>query len=141
MRQCLVQFRNLLQGGLFPCLEARVGPLSKPAKLLAAVVSAQPLTQGIPARGAQVGRPERDRLRLLIAFFAKAIYNLLTTRQLMERRQSDQQLRRLCGWNSAAELPSEATFSRAFGQFAQQQIPSRIHAALVTEALPGTVSD
>ena len=37
-------------------------------------------------------------------------------------------LRRLCGWESVAEVPSESTVSRAYDQFAQDQIASLVHA-------------
>ena len=133
----IIQFRNLLQGELFPLLETQVGPMSKAARLLAAVVSWEPLAQWIPARRAATGRPPCDRLRLATAFFAKAVYRLTTTRQLLERLQSDEQLRRLCGWNTAAAVPTEATFSRAFAEFAHSGLPSRLHEALVRRSLAG----
>jgi hypothetical protein len=40
-------------------------------------------------------------------------------------------LRRLCGWERPAELCSEATFSRAFAEFARSELPSRLHEALI----------
>ena len=136
-----VQFRNLLQSELFPVLETKLGNLSKPARLLAAIVGWQPLARWIPARRARTGRPACDRLRLATAFFAKAVYKLSTTRHLLERLRSDEQLRRLCGWDTAAEVPTEATFSRAFAEFARQGLPSRIHEALVRHNLEGRCLD
>ena len=44
-------------------------------------------------------------------------------------------LRRLCGWSRAGEVPSEATFSRAFSTFADSALPSRLHEALIDETL------
>jgi hypothetical protein len=38
----------------------------------------------------------------------------------------DKQLRRLCGWERRGELCSEATFSRAFAEFARSELPSRL---------------
>ncbi len=78
-----------------------------------------------------MGRPQEDRRALITAFLAKAIYNFATTRQLLERLQADDQLRRLCGWNSASAVPSESTFSRAFADFSRRRLPERIHEALV----------
>lgn len=127
----IVQFRNLMQGELFPVLETQVGPLSKAAKLLAAVVSMEALARFIPQRRAWTGRPACDRLSLATAFFAKAIYNLTTTRHLRQRLQTDTQLRRLCGWERAEQIPAEATFSRAFAEFAASGLPARVHEALV----------
>ena len=40
-------------------------------------------------------------------------------------------LRQLCGWESAGEIPSEPTFSRAFTDFAQDQLPQQIHEQMV----------
>ncbi len=61
------------------------------------------------------GRPREDRAALARAFIAKAVFDLTTTRALIERLAFDRTLRRLCGWNEVREIPSEATFSRAFG--------------------------
>jgi hypothetical protein len=67
------------------------------------------------------------------AFVAKAVFNFSTTRLLIEMLSADKTLRRLCGWQRAGELPSEATFSRAFAEFASSALPSRLHAALIQE--------
>ena len=40
-------------------------------------------------------------------------------------------MRQLCGWESAGEIPSEPTFSRAFAAFAQDQLPQQIHEHMV----------
>jgi hypothetical protein len=49
---------------------------------------------------------------------------------LIERVEADKTLRRLCGWSRPAEVPSESTFSRAFAEFAESQLPSRVPAIL-----------
>ena len=128
----IAQFSNLLQSELFPLLEAAVGPLGKQAKLLAAVVSLQPLAKWM-IRSSRLGRRPCSRQSLATAFLAKAIYHLPTTRHLIQRLQTDTQLRRLCGWDSAAQVPAEATFSRAFAEFASAGLPAQIHAALVQQ--------
>ena len=133
----LAQFKNVLQRDLFPALEASVGPLSKAAQLLAAIVSLQPLTRWVKRRRAGTGRRPCDRLCLAKAFFAKAAYNLPSTRHLLQRLQTDSQLRRLCGWDRAEQVPTEATFSRAFAEFAAAELPAQIHAALVRETQRG----
>ncbi len=134
----LAQFSNLLQRELFPLLESALGTLSRQAQLLAAVVSAQPLARWI-VRSSHRGRRPCSRQSLATAFFAKAIYNLPTTRHLIQRLQSDTQLRRLCGWDTAAQVPTEATFSRAFAEFAATGLPAQIHAALVHQTQQETV--
>ena len=129
----LSQFKNVLQNELFPVLESAVGPLSKQSRLLAAIVSLQPLTRWVRERRAYTGRRPCDRLCVATAFFAKAVYNLPSTRHLIQRLHSDTQLRRLCGWDGAAQVPTEATFSRAFAEFAAAGLPAQIHAALVKQ--------
>ncbi len=66
---------------------------------------------------------------------AKAVWDLPTTRHLIDRLKVDPTLRRLCGGSRVAEIPSEATFSRAFAEFSQSRLPERMHAALVAETL------
>jgi hypothetical protein len=77
------------------------------------------------------GRPPCDRAALARAFVAKAVIGLPTTSMLIERLKVDKQLRRLCGWERRGELCSEATFSRAFAEFARSELPSRVHEALI----------
>ena len=44
-------------------------------------------------------------------------------------------MRRLCGWTYAGEIPSEATFSRAFAEFSASALPARLHEALIEKTL------
>lgn len=71
------------------------------------------------------GAPERSRWALANAFVAKAVLNLGQTRQLLDRLRVDPVLRRLLGFDARHKLPSEATFSRAFAQFAAAELPQR----------------
>lgn len=130
-RERLLEFSHVLQTVLFDRLELELGPLSGKARLLAAVLSMLPLTRWtVPQRGWR-GRPAKDRHALATAFLAKAIYGLETTRQMIERLRSDRQLRCLCGWNTVQKIPHEATFSRAFAEFTESELPQRLHAALI----------
>ncbi len=81
------------------------------------------------------GRPAKDRVSLAHAFLAKAVSDLSSTRDLIERLEVDEKMRRLCGWSSARAIPSEATFSRAFAEFAESSLPARLHEALVERTL------
>ena len=76
----------------------------------------------LPYFRGQVGRPEEDRAALARAFIAKAVFDVPTTRGLIERLEVDGRLCRLCGWSGAGRLPSEATFSRAFSEFAESRL-------------------
>jgi hypothetical protein len=81
--------------------------------------------------GKRAGAPERSRLALAQAFIAKAVLRLGQTKQLRERLAADSALRRLLGFESNCKLPSEATFSRAFKEFAKTDLPARLHEALI----------
>ena len=81
------------------------------------------------------GCPRKWRLPILLGFIAKAVWNFPTTRALLDRLAHDATLRRLCGWERAGEIPSEATFSRAFAEFAASELPQQIHEVLITEHL------
>jgi hypothetical protein len=52
---------------------------------------------------------------------------------------SAKSLRRILGWERCAQVPSEATFSRAFAEFAQGDLPDKMHAALIERALGGRI--
>ena len=53
------------------------------------------------------------------------------TRALIDVIRHLPALRRLCGWESLGEVPSEATFSRAFDAFARDDRPQQIHEAML----------
>ena len=89
--------------------------------------------------GKRAGPPERSRLALAQAFVAKAVLRLGQTKQLRERLGADGALRRLLGFECRHKLPSEATFSRAFGEFARMGLPERLHEALVRTHLGNTL--
>ncbi|NIA01006.1 IS5/IS1182 family transposase, partial [Massilia sp. CCM 8734] len=82
-----------------------------------------------------IGRPPHVRAWLANAFVAKAVLGITTTVGLVERLTMDKTLRRICGFPPFAKLPSEATFSRAFAQFAEERLVERAYAAMIKEHL------
>ena len=129
---------------LFPTIEADLGPLGERYQLFIAVLELVRVEQHLPCFRTLRGRPQQDRMALARAFIAKAMFQIDTTRALLERLANDRALRCLCGWNSIRTIPSEATFSRAFAGFAEGALPSRLHEALIEntmqEQLVGHVS-
>jgi len=121
-----------LQRQLFPSLEQEIGPLSALDQQFCEVIS---LTQLGRFTGVYEwcgeGRPPCSRLWLAHAFIAKHVYQFPTTGALIDALKTRPTLRRLCGWDSVSEIPSEPTFSRAFGEFAKDQLPQRIHENMV----------
>jgi hypothetical protein len=126
-----MQFAHMLQQELFPVLQSAAGPLSVHLQLLASIVALVPLGGLLSARRASTGRPAKDRAALATAFMAKAVLNLPTTRDLIDRLRVDQALRRVCGWRSPRALPHESKFSRAFAEFAATELPQQLHAAVI----------
>ena len=127
----LSDLRGRLQDDLFPYLEDILGPLSGSYQLLVTVFEMAPVSGFLAACPGGRGRPPADRVPLARAFIAKAVLNLATTSHLIERLTYDKTLRRLCGWHRVRAVPSEATFSRAFAEFAAAELPSRMHEALI----------
>jgi len=78
-----------------------------------------------------IGRPPKDRSALANSFVAKAVLGLTTTIALIERLTIDRALRRICGFPRWEKLPDEATFSRAFAEFADSRLAERVHEALI----------
>lgn len=127
----LSQFWLTIQRGLFPWLAEELGPLTERQKQLVAILEMVRVEEAVPRRARGTGRPEQDRGALARAFVAKMVYRLETTRQLRERLRQEVTLRRICGWERAREVPSEATFSRAFAEFARHQVGEQAHARVI----------
>jgi len=131
LRQQLTQFATILQSQLFPMVEEATGELDSKAQQLIATLEMIPLARFVPASRGWVGRPCKDRLAIAASFVAKAVYGFHLTRQLLERLRQDEQLRRICGWETARQVPHESTFSRAFAGFAEMELPQFVHEALI----------
>ena len=86
---------------------------------------------GKPRRFHVPGRPAKDRAAIARAFVAKAVYDMPTTRVLLDRLATEVSLRRICGWERQSAVPSEAVFSRAFADCAATALPQHIHEALI----------
>lgn len=130
-RQLVTQFAHMLQQDLFPVLEPATGPLSRQMQLLVSVIAMAPLGRLLSARQSGTGRPAKDRAALAVAFMAKAILNIPTTRDLIGRLRVDEALRQCCGWSTARGVPHESKFSRVFAEFAQTQLPQQLHEAVI----------
>ena len=129
----LKQFLRVMQGALFPALQEELGPLTEKHRQLVALLNIVHIEALIASVRGAVGRPAKDRRAIARAFVAKAVWNMSTTRQLLERLAVDTTLRRICGWESPREIPHESQFSRAFAEFAETRLPQRLHEALIAE--------
>ena len=137
LKQTLSRHWFTFQRELFPRLEETLGPLGERYQRLVRVLELVRVEECLPYPRGWLGRPLEDRAALARAFLAKAVLEMVTTRALVERLRNEATLRRLCGWEKAGSVPSEATFSRAFGEFAESDLPGRLHEALLERTLEG----
>ena len=131
----LAELGNLwhsIQAWLFPMLEDELGELDDQHREFIAVCETCGLHEHLAAyRWVGNGCPPKDRLALCKAFIAKAVWDFPTTSNLIDAVRHRPTLRRLCGWETLGKIPSEATFSRAFAAFAQDELPQSIRQAML----------
>ena len=123
-------FGQILQNQLFPRLKEELGELSEHHEQFVRALALLELEGFVTVRHGR-GRPAHDRVKVARAFLAKAVFHIANTRALLDRLDHDTVLRRLCGWETAAQVPDETVFSRAFAELARIEFPQRVHAALV----------
>ena len=121
-----------IQQKLFPWLEQELDPLSEKERNFVQIISLLDLPSHMKEfRWRGFGRKKKSRLCIAKAFVAKSVYNFETTDILIEYLSQCKNIRRLCGWETAGELPSRATFSRSFAEFSENSLPQKIHEAMV----------
>ena len=127
---------NRIQTALFPWMREELDPLTEALERLIHVLDTIRLEAFVPPppSGGRGRKPE-DRRALARSFVAKAMLGLPSTIALIDRLATDQVLRRICGWEKRREVPSEATFSRAFEEFAMTELAERMHAALIARSI------
>jgi hypothetical protein len=136
LRSRLSQFWTEMQHDLFPFLreEAHMA-LTPPLEQVIRVLEFVEIERFIPSSRGYVGRPPQDRIALARAFVSKAVLNLPTTEVLIDRLQVDRSLRRICGFEPFKPIPDASRFSRAFAELTAQNIPARVHEALIRSQL------
>src|ERR1700722_3113447 len=127
LKRTISQYWEKIQGTLFPQLEENLPPLTQKQQQLISILEITRVEEFvIPFCPGFRGRPEKSRRAILRAFMAKTVYNMPTTRMLIERLHSDSSLRRVCGFEFRNEIPSESVFSRAFAKFAKTNLLSTV---------------
>lgn len=147
--------KTKIQVGLFPHIQQCTGELlTEKQKRLIMTLEAVEIERHVTSPSYQwMGRKLKDRYAIARAFVAKAVYGYSTTRALIDGLESILNLRRICGFSGvsiveeregksiggrilklkrkSSALPSEATFSRAFGEFAKAGLGDKVHEALI----------
>ncbi len=134
LRETLSQTWLTIQSSLFPWLSEELGPLTGKQQELVTILEVVRIEEFIYSSRGFPGRPPQDRTAIARAFVAKTIYNMPTTRALLDRLETDSVLRRICGWERKNDVPDEWTFSRAFAEFSASQLPERVHEAFIKKS-------
>jgi hypothetical protein len=141
LRNRLSQIWGNIQGTLFPMEEEEIGPISEKHKRLIAVLELVRIEHfvNVYCYNNYLGRPPKDRVSLARAFIAKIVLKLEFTNQLRDHLLSDKQLRRICGWNSSRQVPSESKFCRVFEEFAHLKLADLAHESLIKDMYEGEI--
>lgn len=132
-------FRNLTQMELFRDIDESMGVLDRRQtdfinyySLVSGSLSGLTRPRGL------AGRPPSSRRSILKLFFMKAFLNIPTTRAARHFVKSSRSWRRICGFESSSEVPSEATLSRAFAEFSHDGAIASIHRGVIVKYLKDT---
>ncbi len=122
-----------LEQSLFPELQASLGTLSSKEEKLIKILDFAEIEKNITV--VNITNIKKDREQIARAFIAKSVYNLQTTADLIDRLRIDRTLRVICGWRYTNDIPSEATFSRAFKEMSDLKIAQKTQENFVSEYL------
>jgi hypothetical protein len=123
-----------MQGVLFRGVQAGLEEaMTDQQRDVVAVLEVARIEEHVRVARARCGRPQSDRRAIARAFVAKAVVNDPTTAAFVQRLRADRNLCRICGWDGPGQVPSAATFSRAFAEFAELGLGDAGHAALVKQ--------
>ena len=106
-----------IQTQLFPWLEQALGPLTAKQQQLVHTLEIIRVEDHLPRRFHVPGRPAKDRAAIARAFVAKAVYDMPTTRVLLDRLATEVSLRvsevlRRVLMSISGTWPSERLWSR-----------------------------
>ncbi|MCB1631438.1 MAG: transposase [Pseudomonadales bacterium] len=130
-RDLILQRWHVIQHEVLPELKQDLGQTTPKLERLIHLLEWVRIEEFVASSWCGVGRRPHDRAWLANAFVAKAALGLTTTAALIERLMIDRALRRICGFPLYRKLPSEATFSRAFEEFATTKLAERVHETLI----------
>ena len=133
----IAEFWNRIQPNLFTHLEIALDEkLTPKIQALVRVFDLIRIETFIPSPSLQgMGRPMKDSRAIARAFIVKAFYDYPTSKTLVEALNTQPVLRKLCGFDTTGEVPSEATFSRAFAVFAKEKLLDTVHEMRVKEVI------
>lgn len=108
-----------IQPSLFNFIEDEVGELDEEQQLFVRVAESLELSRIARKYGwCGNGRKPSSRLAIFKLLLMKHVWNWPETKDALGEVRRSPALRRLCGWEAKADIPSESTVSRAFADFA-----------------------
>jgi hypothetical protein len=134
LRETIPWLMGTLQRSLFPYFEECSGtPLTEKQKKLIQILEIVQVEKFVPKTADKqwMGRKVLDREAIARSFVTKMVYNYPTTCSLITALQETPHLRLICGFARKSDIPSEATFSRAFQEFSSGGLGDRVHQVLV----------
>lgn len=159
LRETISWIGAKIQSELFPYLEENfTDPITAKQKKLIMILEMVEIERHVKTPEYQwMGRKLKDRYAIARAYVAKAVYGYGTTSALIESLKTVRNLGRICGFEhkscvviregtstggtslrivkKKSSMPSEATFSRAFAEFARSELGDKVHEAMVREYL------
>lgn len=123
-----------IQEVLFPFIEKEIEePLTKKLKQLISTLELIRIEDMVRVPEYWQGQSPKNRKQIARAFVAKAVYNMDTTRELIDRVKISPALRRICGWQKVCNVPHESSFSRAFKEFSESGLTQVVHESVIKE--------
>lgn len=124
-----------IENTLFPALKEslRLEELSSKESKLIRILDFAEIEKNITV--VTITNSKKSREQIARAFVAKSVYNFQTTRDLIDRLRIDRTLRIICGWRYKKDIPSEATFSRAFTELSDLEVAQKTQEKFVSEYL------
>ena len=103
--ETISQYWLRIQGSLFPWLEEQLGELTEKEHDLITTLYRIRIERFAAFSRSLYGRLPKERTAIARSFVAKAVYNMPTTRALLDRLACDKRLRRICGWEKKGGKP------------------------------------
>ena len=126
-----------LENCLFPEIKEQFGVLSTKEKKLIRILDFAQIENNITV--VTITNTPKERVEIARSMISKSVYNIQTTRDMIDRLHSDRVLRVLCGWRYKRDIPSEAKFSRVFKELSDLKIAQKTHEKFVEEYLSDTL--
>ena len=141
LREAVSWLKGYLQRNLIPRLEeCWERPLTEKEQQLVSILEMLQIERFVWRPSQRCGRKPWERPALARAFVGKAVFNHPHTRASWQALRAEPVFRQICGFVKRTDIPSEATFSRAFAEFAKAGLGEKVHAALVAQYVkPGLV--